>query len=238
MKNVLIFGASGHGSVVLDTLERSPEFSPVGFVDSFKEKGTKINGYEVLGTEFDLPEIIDRFKVFGGIIAIGDNWGRRQMADRINDVIPGFKFVSVVHPTACIGKDVRLGDGVVLMPGVIVNANSSIGDHCFLNTRSSLGHDGIMDSFSSLAPGVSTGGNLFLGSGAAISIGSSVIEGVRIGSDSVIGAGSLVLEDVPAGVIVFGSPARVVRHRRKGEPYLSVNRPKKSAVQLRFDYTG
>ncbi|MFZ9032311.1 MAG: transferase, partial [Robiginitalea sp.] len=52
MKNVLIFGASGHGSVVLDTLERSREYSPVGFVDSFKEKGTKINGYEVLGTEF------------------------------------------------------------------------------------------------------------------------------------------------------------------------------------------
>ncbi|MEJ2585179.1 MAG: acetyltransferase [Robiginitalea sp.] len=238
MKNVLIFGASGHGSVVLDSLERMQEFSPVGFVDSFKEKGTKINGYEVLGTEFDLPELIDRFNLVGGIIAIGDNWGRREMAERIKRIVPDFHFISVIHPTACIGKDVCLGNGVALLPGVIVNANSKIGDHCFLNTKASLGHDSVMEAFSSLAPGVSTGGNIYLGRGAAISMGSSVLERVRIGADSVIGAGSLVLEDVPAGVMVFGSPASVVRSRRAGEPYLAGNRPKKNAAQLRFDYTG
>ncbi|MGA9239386.1 hypothetical protein [Robiginitalea sp.] len=44
MKNVLIFGASGHGSVVLDILEKSEEFQPVGFLDSFIKKGTKKNG--------------------------------------------------------------------------------------------------------------------------------------------------------------------------------------------------
>ena len=238
MKNVVIFGASGHGSVILDCLERSPEYSPVGFVDSFKEKGTKINGYEILGTELDLPELIDRFTIFGGIIAIGDNWSRRKMAWRIGKIVPNFNYISVVHPGACVGKDVSLGKGVALMPGVIVNANSRIGDHCILNTRSTLGHDGVMEPFSSLAPGVSVGGNVYLGSGAAVSIGSSVIEQVRIGADSVIGAGSLVLHDIPSRVMVFGSPARVVRRRRVGEPYLSGNRPRKSALQLRFDYTG
>lgn len=238
MNNVLIFGASGHGSVILDCLERSPEYSPVGFVDSFKEKGTKIHGYEVLGTEFELQEIMDRFQVFGGIIAIGDNWGRRIMAGRIERIVPNFHYISVIHPTACVGRNVHLGNGVALMPGAIVNSNSRIGDHCFLNTSASLGHDGIMEPYSSLAPGVSVGGNVSLGSGAAISIGSSVIENVRIGEDSVIGAGSLVLEDVPPRVMVFGSPARVVRTRRVGEPYLSGNRPKRSTLQLRFDYTG
>ncbi len=49
MKNVLIFGASGHGSVVLDCLERSKEYRVVGFVDSFIKKGTKKFGYDVLG---------------------------------------------------------------------------------------------------------------------------------------------------------------------------------------------
>ena len=58
MKNVLIFGASGHGSVVLDILEKSKEFRPVGFLDSFIKKGTKKNGYRVLGSELDLLHII------------------------------------------------------------------------------------------------------------------------------------------------------------------------------------
>ena len=160
------------------------------------------------------------------------------MAERIESICPGFNFISVIHPTACVGKDVHIGKGVALMPGAIVNANSRIGDHCFLNTRSSLGHDSIMEPFSSLAPGVCTGGNVSLGAGSAISIGSSVLERVRIGPESVIGAGSLVLGDVPAGVMVFGNPARIVRQRRAGEPYLTGNRPRKSSVQLRFDYTG
>lgn len=38
-----------------------------------------------------------------------------------------------------------------------------------------------------------------------------VMQGVRIGSGSVIGAGSVVTHDIPAGVIAFGNPCRVVR---------------------------
>lgn len=38
-----------------------------------------------------------------------------------------------------------------------------------------------------------------------------VTQGVTIGSGSVIGAGSVVTHDIPAGVLAFGSPCRVVR---------------------------
>ena len=41
MHNVLIFDASGHGSIALDILEKREEFQPVGFVDSTIKKGTK-----------------------------------------------------------------------------------------------------------------------------------------------------------------------------------------------------
>ena len=220
MKNVLIYGASGHGSVVLDCLERSKEYRVVGFVDSFIKKGTKKFGYEVLGTAYELPFIIEEFAIDGGIIAVGDNWIREKIAKRIWEIIPGFTFISVIHPTATIGKNVRLGSGTVIMPGVIIDANARIGDHCILNTRASLGHDGVMASFSSLAPGVCTGGNLSLGHGSAVCLGCKVIENIRIGSASVIGAGSLVLKNIPDRVLAFGNPAEVVRSRTEGEPYL------------------
>ena len=38
-----------------------------------------------------------------------------------------------------------------------------------------------------------------------------VLEGVRIGSGSVVAAGAVVTEDVPAGVVAAGTPARVVK---------------------------
>lgn len=52
---------------------------------------------------------------------------------------------------------------------------------------------------------ISIGANVWIGGGAI------VLPGVTIGEDSVVGAGAVVSRDVPAGVVVVGSPARVVR---------------------------
>lgn len=236
MKNVLIFGASGHGSVVLDILEKSEEYQPVGFVDSYIKKGTKKYGYEVLGSEFDLLHILEAKRVYGGIVAIGDNWVRRRLVSLIQRMAPDFRFINAIHPSATLGKRVFIGQGTVVMPGVVVNSNSSVGNHCILNTRASLDHDGIMEGFSSLAPAVSCGGNVFLGECSALCLGSNIIENIRIGAHSVIGAGSLVLNDIPDGVVVFGNPARVIRSRHEGEPYLAGSQ-NQSAMHPRLNYT-
>ena len=48
-------------------------------------------------------------------------------------------------------------------------------------------------------------------SGATIGSGSTILCGVEIGEDAIVGAGSVVTRDVPAGTIVAGNPARVLR---------------------------
>lgn len=234
MHNVIIFGASGHGSVVLDCLEKEGRYNVIGFVDSYKKKGTRINGYQVLGSEFDLPFLMNRFNVFGGIVAIGDNWTRKLIVDRIVKIIPEFNFVNTVHPEAVIGKDVLMGCGSVIMPGAIVNANAVIHDFCIINTNSSLGHDGVMDSYSSLAPSVCSGGNLSLGQFSAVSLGVNIINGIEIGSHTVIGAGALVVDNFGDHVVAYGSPARVIRKRTKGESYLGSSKTKQDATTLEY----
>jgi maltose O-acetyltransferase len=52
---------------------------------------------------------------------------------------------------------------------------------------------------------ITIGDNVWLGGGAI------VLPGVTIGADSVVGAGAVVSRDVPAGVVVVGNPARVIR---------------------------
>jgi acetyltransferase-like isoleucine patch superfamily enzyme len=52
---------------------------------------------------------------------------------------------------------------------------------------------------------VSVGDDVFIG------MHSLILKGVTIGKGSVVGAGSVVSRDVPAGVVVAGNPARVVR---------------------------
>ena len=38
-----------------------------------------------------------------------------------------------------------------------------------------------------------------------------VIEGIRVGKGAVVAAGAVVINDVPAGAVVAGSPARIVK---------------------------
>ena len=239
MKNIIIFGASGHGGVVLDCVEKEGKYNVIGFLDSFKKRGGKHCGYEILGNESNLPYIMDKYNVSGGIVAIGDNWVRKVLVERILEIAPDFVFVSTIHPKATIGRSVEIGKGVVIMPGVILNSNSYVGDFCILNTSSSLDHDGTMCQYSSLAPRVCVGGNFSLGQFSAICLGAHIIENISIGEHTVVGAGSLVIRDIKDHVLSYGSPAQVIRQRLEGEPYLSLSKHhRKSSVSKLYSHSG
>jgi len=235
MRNIVIFGASGHGSVVMDCIEKEGKHNFVGYIDSFQKKGRQHNGYPILGNEYDLPYLIEKYNIKGGIVAIGDNWIRKIIVERILRIASDFCFVSAVHPTSTIGANVEIGPGSVVMPGVIINANSTIGNHCILNTNSSLDHDGLLCNFSSLAPRVCVGGNFILGTGSAICLGTNIIETITIGKHTIIGAGSLVVGNVDSYVLAYGSPAKKIRTRIAGEPYLRGSKSKRDVITLAKD---
>lgn len=205
-------------------------------MDSYKKKGLFINGYKILGSETDLPYVVETYGIEGIFIAIGDNWIRKILADRISKIVPGLSFISVIHPTASIGKDVQIGKGTVVMPGTIVNANAVIKDFCILNTNATLGHDGYMDSFSSLSPGVITGGNLWLGRCSVLALGAKVIENITIGRHSVIGAGSLVVDNIPEYVMAYGSPSQIISRRTEGDSYLAGRKRTSSRLFITHDF--
>jgi acetyltransferase-like isoleucine patch superfamily enzyme len=54
-------------------------------------------------------------------------------------------------------------------------------------------------------------GGALVKKGARIGSNATILPGVVIGAGSLVGAGSVVVEDVPDGVVVAGSPARVLK---------------------------
>jgi sugar O-acyltransferase (sialic acid O-acetyltransferase NeuD family) len=219
IRNIVIIGASGQAKVVIDVIEQQNSFKIAGLIDSFKEPGTKLMGYEVIGPEDSIPELIAKEQIIGGIIAIGHNWVRYQVAQRVRERASGFLFVNAIHPSARIAREVVLGQGIAIMAGVSVNPGTQIGDFCFLNTNSSVDHDNLLGEFSCLQPNAATGGNVKIGAHSAVSMGANVIHGVIIGSHTVIGAGSTVLVDIPDFVVAHGTPCRVIRRREPKDSY-------------------
>ncbi len=91
----------------------------------------------------------------------------------------------------------------------------TIGDHCLIGRGTSFFSGGhtfgsrdrlILDQPLQKAP-IAVGDDVYFGLNAV------VLGGVTIGTGAIVGAGAVVVEDVPAGAIVAGVPARFVRYR-------------------------
>ncbi|MDE0564735.1 acetyltransferase [Exiguobacterium sp. B2(2022)] len=215
MEWIVIFGAGGHAQVLIDILELMGIYRIAGIYDDHPELvGKFIYGYPVLG-------IIGPTTVIRkGIIGIGDNDYRSAVAHCVLKRMPDFEFISAVHPSAIIGKNVTIGPGVAVMAGSVVNPNTRLEAHSVVNTMSSVDHDCHLAPFSSVAPGAHLGGNVRLGERSFIGMGATVIHNIHIGSDTVVGAGATVVSNLPSQVIAFGTPAKVTRRREVQEKYL------------------
>lgn len=220
MDNIVLMGSSGHAKVIIDIVEKEGRYGIVGLIDSFRSVGETTLGYRVLGAELDLPRLVVEYNLGGIIIAIGDNSVRAHAASRVADLCPDLPFVSAVHPNTQIGKDATIGAGTVVMAGAVVNPCCHVGRLCIVNTKASLDHDSVMGDFSSLAPGVTTGGNCRIGRYSAVSIGATLRHGITVGEHCVIGGASFVLKDVESFSVAYGTPARRIRDRQKGDRYL------------------
>lgn len=209
--NIVIFGAGGHAQVVIDILEKINNYKIVGLIDNLKAKGKNYFGYDLIGSDIELSKLILKYKIEGFIIAIGNNKIRKQLYENISNNHSELKFINAIHPSAQIGKSVKIGDGVAMFANAVVNSGCVVENGCIINTAATLDHGCIMKQFSSLGPGVHTGGEVYIGEQTTVSIGAIISNGIKIGNNSLIGSSSFVNRDIYNNAIVYGVPARFVR---------------------------
>lgn len=220
MENIVIIGSGGHSKVVIDIIEKRKQYKIIGLVDSFRQVGEETFNYPILGGIDELQSIMKKYAVHNCFIAVGDNWNRFLIYKKLEEKSLEFNYPYLIDTSAVIGKNCKIGKGVVVMPLVSLNANSVINDFCILNTRSSIDHDSEMGDYSSVGPGVTAGGNVRIGNYTHIGIGTTIKNNICIGSNSVIGAGSLIIKDQPSSFVCYGHPCIPVKARKSEDSYL------------------
>jgi len=204
-RHLVLWGAGGHGKVVLDAGRSQGSFESIVFIDDrHRELGSSFMLCSILGGS----EALSSLRGCSFLISIGDNTLRARCYSIA--VSQGMVPATLVHPTAIIAPSVRIGQGTVVMPGVIVNAGTIIGENCILNTGAIVEHDCQIADHVHISPRVVLGGGVCIGAFAHIGIGAVVLPGAAVGEESVVGAGSVVLREAPAKCTVVGVPAKVL----------------------------
>jgi sugar O-acyltransferase (sialic acid O-acetyltransferase NeuD family) len=220
MKNIVLIGGGNQAHYTIDIINKEKKYNIVGILDSIQNIGSERFGYEIIGRQSDIKEIVEKYNVYGGVISIGDNWGRNIVYNDIIKRIPHFKFVNAIHPSTIIGENVKIGNGVVAMAGTIFNPKSIIGDFTFFATGAQIEHDCQIGDFSSISAGSILGGFVKIGKFSAITLGVTLFDRIEIGENTVVGAGSLVTKTLPDNVLAYGNPCKIIRKREKGEKFL------------------
>jgi sugar O-acyltransferase (sialic acid O-acetyltransferase NeuD family) len=207
-----VYGASGHGKVVADIL-LTRGIAIAGFIDDNSDS-REILGLPIVGDHNWLEQQAKSASV-AVVLGIGDNISRQAVARSC--IACHIELQTAVHPSARVASSARVGAGVVVMAGSVINPDAQIGAGAIINTGAIVEHDCQVGEFAHLSPNSVMGGGAVLGSLSWLGIGATIIHGVRVGSGTIVGAGAAVIRNLPDDVVAVGVPAVVRRKISHGE---------------------
>ena len=196
MKELFIYGASGHGKVVAD-IAREIGYKNIKFIDDGENEYLNFDDFILLNKK-DYPVAL----------GIGDNEIRSKIYKRLAD--NEINVITLIHPKAIVSKSATISKGSVVMPGAIINADVKIEEGVIVNSGSIIEHDCKIGQFAHISPNVSLAGNVNVGSFSHLGIGTTVIQNITIGKNCIIGAGAVVIDDVKDSKKVVGVPAKEI----------------------------
>ena len=127
---------------------------------------------------------------------------------------------TVVPPFHCdYGYNIEVGENFFLNAGCVIldGAKVSFGDNVFVAPHCGFYTAGHPLDVARRNQGLEYARPITIGDNVWIGAEVCVLPGVSIGEGSVIGAGSVVTKDIPAHVLAFGNPCRVIRELKGGD---------------------
>ena len=206
---LIIIGASGHGKVIADLAETLQQYKEIYFLDDDSKKKSCM-GYQVIGTSVDIDSYIVKADF---VVAIGNAKIREKILEGL--LQKGAGVPALIHPNACVAKNVRIGAGTVVMAGSVIQADSHIGKGCIINTCASVDHECVLEDYVHVAVGAHLAGAVEVGKSTWIGAGATVSNNIKICGECMIGAGAVVVRNIEQKGTYIGVPTKMKKHLEK-----------------------
>ena len=188
-KPLILLGGGGHCKSVIDVAE-SAGYTILGILDKPELVGIKVLDYEIIGTDDDIPQYVDKTEFLITVGQIKSPAIRKKLALLV--MRAGGKFATVIANDAYVSKYATIGAGTVIMHKAVVNADACIGEHCIINTMANIEHEVQIGGFCHVSTGVMVNGNCVIGDEVFIGSGSVLYNGISVMNNAIIPAGSVV----------------------------------------------
>lgn len=141
MEKLLLVGAGGFGRVVMEhVIEQQYD---VAFVDDGYEVGTEVCGIKMVGHIEDLPTLIRDYKKL--VVSIGNNKIRQSVYKKAEEI--GYDFPNIICKSVYTSPFAKVGKGCVFLNNVSIQNGAKVGNGVLLNPGVEIHHDGTVDDY-------------------------------------------------------------------------------------------
>ena len=210
MDKILLIGAGGHARSCIDVLEEENQFEIAGLIEKGESISNESLGYPVIGTDDDLNVLRQQYN--NVLITVGQIKSPKiriklyQLLKELDFTLP-----VIVSSQAYVSKHAQIGEGSIIMHGVIINANAKIGNNCIINNRALIEHDAVIGDHCHIATGAIINGEVSVGNETFIGSGTVTRQAISIGNNCIIGAGAVVTKNLEEKGVYVGTPAKKIK---------------------------
>lgn len=195
-----MIGGGGHAAVLADILLRQGEtIVAVIAPDSITERSIFAQLLQDGAVHYLQDNDIKLFSpasvyLVNGLGMMPKSNARKGLTNQF--LAEGYEFAQVICDSARISFFACLGEGVQVLTGAIIHAESKVGAHSIVNSGALIEHDCNVGAHNHIAPRAILCGQVVTSDSVFIGSGATIVQNVNIGRNAVIGAGATVTKSV------------------------------------------
>jgi len=207
-KKLIIFPYNGNGIEALDCI-LDQEFEFIGFIDDSIEKSNAKQTWPVFNRE-----ILSKYPEAFVLAVPGSPLSFLKRSEHIQSLnLSVNRFISIVHPSAKLGRNISIGMNCLILAGVVLTSNAQVGNHVCILPNTVIHHDAIIGDYTLIGSNVAVAGGATIGRNCYIGSGTNIMNGIHIGSNTLVGLGSNVVSGVPENSRIAGNPAKPIKSK-------------------------
>lgn len=124
------------------------------------------------------------------------------------------KIATLVCPDVHMYKDVKIGDGSIVLSGSQIGHTTIIGKNSLISFGVDIGHNLMVGKNFTILPNSTVGGYVNIGNNVMIGSGANILPKIKIGNNCRIGVGSTIIKNVKSNSTVIVDQKKIILPRK------------------------